>query len=75
DGTFSVVLTTGVLYEISDPEVFVRRGASPQKLKGSTYTIVVPEGVGAIKLEALQTVVVTRLCANGALARSIAERV
>ncbi|MGB3329256.1 MAG: hypothetical protein WBA46_09905, partial [Thermomicrobiales bacterium] len=56
DGTFSVVLTTGVLYEVSYPEVFIRRGASTQKPKGSTYAIVVPEGVGAITLETLQTV-------------------
>lgn len=56
DGTFSVVLTTDVIYEVSYPEVFIRRGASTQKPKGSTSTIVVPEGAGSITLETLQTV-------------------
>lgn len=53
-GEFSVPLATNVRYDVAYPDLVVTAGARSITPKGSTFAVVVPEGEGAIRLEALQ---------------------
>jgi len=54
DGSFVATLVTGVQYTVSYPDIFVRNGSSTQYPRGSSFAVVVPEGIGAVTLGALQ---------------------
>lgn len=53
-GSFAATLVTGVQYVVSYPDIFGRTGSSTQYPRGSSFAVVVPEGIGAVTLGALQ---------------------